>query len=462
MRRSTAASITLMAATAAFSLDGGLVLAAVPGPRVVIDSGVEAQTNPNQNSNVRVGEVVNIDQGAKQISIRTDTGEVVAAVLSPETVFRRVTPGASLDKATPITLADITVGDRVYLQGRISAENQFATHRILLMAKADIDIVREREAEQWRRGVAGQVSALSPETGRISLKVFAPEGAKTITVAVTGATVIRRYSPDSVKFSDAKPSKFDALKIGDQLRARGEKSADGLVFTANEIVSGSFQTIGGIVTAVDQATNEVKITVLGSKKNATVVIRSDTIVRKLTPQLAALIAQRAKPAAPAGAPQNAATSKAGEEPPAGSAKNVPTNGGTQPSVAAKPGPGGAPNAAPSKPRSQQPAGGSTPSAAGPKGGAPAAGPSSPPKPRLDERKDSQELIEQLPALPVSEIKPGDVIVVSSTTGTDVSRLNAIMFVTGVDAVLNAYYRGQRPPDLNTGLPAGLLLGIGQP
>ena len=41
------------------------------------------------------------------------------------------------------------------------------------------------------------------------------------TIHISKTTIIRRYSPDSVKFDDAKPSTLDQINAGDQLRARG-------------------------------------------------------------------------------------------------------------------------------------------------------------------------------------------------------------------------------------------------
>ena len=80
--------------------------------------------------------------------------------------------------------------------------------------------------------------------------------------------------------------------------------------------------------------------------------------------------------------------------------------------------------------------------------------------------DFQDMLERMPPVTLAEIKPGDVIGVSSTTGADPSRLTAITLVTGVDAILTAMARGpagRRAPNLSTGLPAGVLdFGIGQP
>ena len=64
-------------------------------------------------------------------------------------------------------------------------------------------------------------------------------------------TIIRRYAPDSVKFDDAKPGTLEQIKPGDQLRARGNKSADGNELAAEEIVSGAFRNVAGTVIATD-------------------------------------------------------------------------------------------------------------------------------------------------------------------------------------------------------------------
>ncbi len=84
--------------------------------------------------------------------------------------------------------------------------------------------------------------------------------------------------------------------------------------------------------------------------------------------------------------------------------------------------------------------------------------------------DAQEMLERLPPMPLAELKPGDVIVVSSTNGADPTRLNAIALVAGVDAILNAMQAQQGRPaggpaagaGANTGLPAGIDFGIGLP
>ena len=74
-----------------------------------------------------------------------------------------------------------------------------------------------------------------------------------LAVHVSKETIIRRYAPDSVKFDDAKPGTLDQIKPGDQLRARGTKNADGNELAAEEIVSGTFRNVAGMVVATDPA-----------------------------------------------------------------------------------------------------------------------------------------------------------------------------------------------------------------
>ncbi|MGH9944390.1 MAG: hypothetical protein ACRD9R_18745 [Pyrinomonadaceae bacterium] len=80
--------------------------------------------------------------------------------------------------------------------------------------------------------------------------------------------------------------------------------------------------------------------------------------------------------------------------------------------------------------------------------------------------DAQELLERLPQMPLAELKPGDMIMVSSTNGADPTRLNAIALVAGVDSIINAMsQRAGGPaagPGANPGLPAGIDFGIGLP
>ena len=51
--------------------------------------------------------------------------------------------------------------------------------------------------------------------------------------------------------------------------------------------------------------------------------------------------------------------------------------------------------------------------------------------------DVGQMLDNLPAMPISDLKPGDAIMVSTTQGTDPGRVTAIMLLAGVEPLLTA-------------------------
>src|SRR6185369_14398277 len=68
-----------------------------------------------------------------------------------------------------------------------------------------------------------------------------------------------------------------------QLRALGDRTEDPLRFNPQKVVTGSFRTVGGVVTAVDPATGEVKINELEKKTPLTIVVKQDAVLRRFPP-----------------------------------------------------------------------------------------------------------------------------------------------------------------------------------
>src|SRR5713226_653779 len=195
-----------------------------------------------------MGVVTDLRPDTRQVIVKTAAGNQVTVTLSDRTEFMRIPPGEKTkDKFIKITAADFGLGDSVFARGRMSEDRKnLPTLEFYVMSKGDIAEKRERQRDEWRtRGVAGAISALNAETREISLDSRTPSGPKPIVIAANADTKFHRYAPDSVRFSDAKQSSFAELKVGDQLRALGTKSDDGGRLKAEEIVSGSFQTIGG-------------------------------------------------------------------------------------------------------------------------------------------------------------------------------------------------------------------------
>jgi co-chaperonin GroES (HSP10) len=410
-----------------YAIAAGSIAALVLGAGATGQAGVNvyrlyaaAQADAGITQTRVLGEVTSIDANGKQMTVKTDAGSIVTVILDDKTEYLRVPPGeTSLDKAIKIVSTEVGVGDKIYVRGRVSDDKKSVpAQRLVVMSRADIQKKHDQERAEWRRrGVSGIVTKLDAESKEVTIQTRGREGVKPVIVAVPDSVKFRRYAPDSVKFSDAKPSTFAELQVGDQLRALGDKSADGARFTAEQIVTGSFRTIGGTVTAVAADTGEIKVTMLGSKQAFTILVNKDSLLRRIPPQVAMMIAMRSQGA----------------------------EGGGPPGVAAGQG---------------QPGGGARPS------GQPGAGPGGE-RMRPEGGGDFQDMLERMPPVTLAEIKPGDVIAVSSTAGADPSRLTAITLVTGVDAILTAMARGpagaRRATNLSTGLPSGVLdFGIGQP
>jgi hypothetical protein len=249
-------------------------------------------------------------------------------------------------------------------------------------------------------------------------------------VTANDKTIFHRYAANSVKFSDAKASSFSELKIGDQLRAVGEKSADNTGLTAEEILFGSFRMVAGKVTAIDAAKGEIIVKDLQTNKDVTIAVNTDTMLRRFPPEAAQRMAQMQTMRAAGG----------------GAGMSSGVNGGV--------GAGG-----------QRPNGGQTPangmSGVRPDGGAGGTGGG-----QGRGRGDVDSMLEQMPALSLTELKVGDAVAASSSGGASPDRVTAIKFVAGIEPFLIAPQpsgmpQGNRPqssPSIN--IPG--LDGIGAP
>lgn len=240
-----------------------------------------------------LGEVTAVDAAARQLTLSTAAGQKVLVKLDEKAIFRRVPPGEkTLEKAVEISFAEIGVGDRVLARGTSDDKKEVLLARaIVVMSKAEITRKRERDRAEWlRRGIVGVVTATNPTAKEITLLARTPEGNQNIVVSVAGDVRFRRYASDSVNFSDARASSFDELKVGDQLRALGEKSADGASYKSEEIVFGTFRTIGGTVVAAP-ATGELTIKDIKTNQQLTVVVTKDSVLRRFTPELVKLLEQ---------------------------------------------------------------------------------------------------------------------------------------------------------------------------
>ena len=202
------------------------------------------------------------------ITLKPDAGPAIEVLVQGSARILRVAPGQiDLKNATAIQLADLQVGDRILVRATPSADGKsLAAATLIVMKRTDVEAKQQQEREDWqKRGIGGLVSAVDPSTGTVSISVAAPGGVKAIAIHTAKETIIRRYAPDSVQFDEAKSSSLAEIKPGDQLRARGERSADGAEFAAEEIVSGAFRNISGTIANLDAAANTLTVMDLASK-----------------------------------------------------------------------------------------------------------------------------------------------------------------------------------------------------
>src|ERR1700730_9708070 len=231
-----------------------------------------------------VGAVDGFNAESAEIRVKPDAGEIVSLKVTPGTQVLRVARGErNVKKAEPIKITDVSSGDHVLVNLMPAA---FEARRIVVMSSADIAKKNEADGLDWnKRGVAGIVAAKSGN--EITLRKRSMQGELKLTVAVSDSTQYRRYAPDSVKFADARKSGMAEISVGDQLRARGQKSEDGLMVTAEEVVFGTFVTKAGPITAVNVEAKEITIKDLATGKPLAIKLTADSQVKTL-PDLAAM------------------------------------------------------------------------------------------------------------------------------------------------------------------------------
>lgn len=228
-----------------------------------------------------------------ELTLATDSGQSITVTVSPETKVLKLAAGSTdLKTAQPGQLSDVAAGDRVLATGKAGdSPTSLVASRLILMKSADIAEKNAADQAEWRtNGAGGIVSAVDPATGAITLT----SGTNKITVTTTGKTSFRRFSGDSVKYQDAKPGTLAEIHPGDQLQARGQKSPDGMTVKADEVLSGSFKNLSGLIISTDASAGNITLKDLATKKVMTVNVTPNTNIRKLDPRMAQMMAMRAQ------------------------------------------------------------------------------------------------------------------------------------------------------------------------
>ncbi|HEY7405173.1 MAG TPA: DUF5666 domain-containing protein [Candidatus Angelobacter sp.] len=344
-----------------------------------------------------VGTVKSIN--GQTLVLKSDSGPEINVSLSDGTRIVRLAPGQTdLKSATPMTASEIQVGDRMLVRGKPGDDDALVATSIVVMKQADVAQKQQHDREDWqKRGAGGIVSAVDPASGAITVSVT-----PTIKVDVKTSkdTSFLRYASNSIKFADAQKGTLDQIKVGDQLRARGTRSADGKEIAAEEVISGSFRNIAGTITAIDAANNAITVKDILAKKTVVVKFNADSQLRKLAQPMAQRLAFFLK-------------------------------------ASAQQGQGGTP-------------GGAQPAAAG----AAAGGGTRPPSGSAD----FQQILSRIPSVKLEELQKEDAVMIVAMPGASGNEVTAVTLLGGVEPILTASPDGMSAAALfsgwNLGAPAG--------
>jgi hypothetical protein len=368
-----------------------------------------------------IGAVTSVDAATGQLTVRTDAGSVVTVSTNDRTSYLRLPPGETrMDAATSITRADVRVGDRVLVPGGASADAQAAPARQVIVTSAAAGVVggSGRGGEDMRaRRVVGRVTRVDPARREIVVQSRTREGSEDVTITAAGDARFMRFAPDSIRPADARQSTLGELRVGDQLRATGERSGDGTRFAAQEIISGTFARVAGQVASVDAGRGEVTVKSEQTGETFTVNVGRNSVLKRVSAEASEAFEQRR------GARRE--ERRAEREAAGGTSEGAQRGERRRERGARGEGRGG-----------ERPRGGG--------GGG-----------------NLLQLLESLPAVTVAELKKGDAVLVTGSTGADASRVTALMLVTGDADFLRRLQRrvGDDLRNMSPGLP-GTVLGGG--
>ena len=326
----------------------------------------------------------------KSITLAAEGGNEVNIVVQDGARLLRIEPGEKdLKNAAPFQLQDLQPGDRLLVRGANAPDGKsLLAVSVIAMKKADLAERHARDREEWQKhGAGGLVTAVDPSNAEVKVSTSVLGADKSFTVRISKNTTLRRYAPGSVRFDDATSAPLDQIKVGDQLRARGVRSADGRELKADEVVSGSFRNIAGTIGSIDASTGNISISDLATKKSVVVRVNELSQLRKLPPGIAQAIAARLKGASPDAQP----------------AQNAPSAPG------------------------QRTAGRSA------QGGAPGA--------NQGEAPDLQQTLGRMPAATLADFQKGDAVMIVATPGAADGSFVAITLLAGVEPILQASPNG---------------------
>ena len=366
------------------------------GTSTLCPSGSEARAQATTIAK-SIGKIKTIN--GSTITLSPTSGSDIAVSVQPNARILRLMPGdKDLKNATPLQLQDLQVGDTIRARGAGSDDGKtISAVEIIVITSSAVAAVTDQVRQDWqKRGMGGIVDSVDAATATIHISVPRTGAKREVDVQTSKNTVIRRYAADSARPDNAKTATIAEIRVGDQLRARGNRNADGSKLDAEEIYVGFFPQFSGIVKSVDANAGTVSVQDLSNKKTVDVRVTPESQLHKIPAEMAHAFATTVKsmvPQALGGAPTSTA------------AKEFPTPAGSA-----------AGTAPPNGPMAQ-----------GSRGGMNGGG------------RYLQQMIARLPSGSLQDLnlQKGDAVLILATEGTSSTPKTVITLLSGVEPILRA-------------------------
>jgi hypothetical protein len=349
------------------------------------------------------GTITKVDLAAKTISVKTETGDTTVK-FSELTKLNELPPGeADTKKATPMKAEDMSAGDHILARVQTKDPTGLPAGSVYVNRASDIAKENAAKAQEWQtQAVSGLAVSVDAGGKKIVMAVKGTGGQPDhdVTLDLSGPVSYQRFSDKSFEYERTDGS---AVKPGDHLRVLGSKNADATQIKVTDLAADAIKQIGATVKTIDPATGTITA-VDTAKKPVTITIRTATKVKRLDDPTAQMIARIVNPTM-----ANARGGRGGGGGGAAAGGEAGGGGGGR-GFGGQAGGGGAFGGS-----------GGRGGVRGPRGGA----------------AQIQNLIDQQPSANLTDLKPGDSIIVSGPASPDSSSFSAMMVLAGVDPILRA-------------------------
>jgi len=416
------------------ALSAGLLLSAAWGTSFGLAA--QAQTPTPAASVSQLGTVKAVT--GSTVTLATDAGQSITVMVPADAKVVQLAVGSTdLKSAKPSQFSDVAVGDRVLASGKPGDTPGALTAKLVVVMKSvAIAQMQAAQQEDWKvRGTGGIVSSVDAAKGIILLQ----SGSKKLTINTTSATKFRRFEGGSVQYEDSKPGTLSQVQPKDQLQVLGNKSADGLTIQAEEVMSGSFLNLSGLLTSIDPVAGTITFKDLATKKIMTVNVTAKSDMHSIPLQTATMLAMRSNGGGRGGGRGGRGGNGGGDT--TASAAAAPVNTPVPDAALAAIG-------VDSTLGTTAAGAGATGAAAGTTAQEDAAGGF-----RRSAGADISSMMPRLPVIKLTDLKIGDaVMVVASEQSPGASTVDVITLLSGVEPILTA--------NPNGGMSLGMSVGGG--